>query len=474
MAQSVALGACRRVLRRAAEGRALRRCSGAHEALLTPTSLRRRPSAIRALQPLLAEPGMISLGGGMPNPSTFPVADIHLTLRTGEVLQLGERATAQALQYSPTAGSPELIRHLVELQMKEHRPPAATAQDLRVLVTTGSQDALSKSFEMLLSPQDTLLMEWPSYSGALAFLEPLGCHLATTKTDGEGIIPEDMADLLANWQHSAAGRAGAPKPRVLYTIPVGSNPTGASLSVERKAAIYSIARQHGMIILEDDPYYYLQFNESARRTPSFLSMDTAGCVLRFDSFSKLMSSGLRLGFATGPSQLIERLELHQQATSLHTSGVSQAIATALFDHWQQQSSGGDRWERFEEHVAAVVGLYRAQRDAALASAERHLTGLAQWHAPSAGMFLWLRLLGVEDSSRLVKEEAVREKVILVPGGAFAAHASPSAAEACHGDRPVSPYVRASFSTSSPEQMDEAMARLARVLRRSAPEEGTAP
>eukprot|EP00408_Alexandrium_pacificum_P005822 CAMPEP_0171208146 /NCGR_PEP_ID=MMETSP0790-20130122/27940_1 /TAXON_ID=2925 /ORGANISM="Alexandrium catenella, Strain OF101" /LENGTH=260 /DNA_ID=CAMNT_0011673737 /DNA_START=1 /DNA_END=784 /DNA_ORIENTATION=+ len=241
-----------------------------------------------------------------------------------------------------------------------------------------------------------------------------------------------MAALLANWGSSAAGRAGAPKPRVLYTIPVGSNPTGASLSAERKAAIYEVARKHGMIIMEDDPYYYIQFNEGGARTPSFLSMDVDGRVLRFDSFSKLVSSGLRLGFVTGPSQLLDRLELHQQATSLHTSGVSQAIATALFDHWQGQSGAGDRWQRFEEHVSKVCALYRSQRDSALSSAEKHLAGLARWHAPRAGMFLWLELLGVQDSSRLVKEEAVKEGVILVPGGSFVAHASPGAAAACGG------------------------------------------
>lgn len=468
MLRGRAVGACRRA---APGASAPSRCSSGagvdYDSYLTPTSLRRRPSAIRALQPLLARPGMLSLGGGMPNPGTFPIADLHVELRSGEVLRLGPEATAQALQYSATAGLPRLVGHLLELQAREHRPPPAAAERLKVQVTTGSQDALSKAFEMLLAPGDTLLMEWPSYSGALAFLEPLGCHLATTRTDGQGIVPEEMAALLADWGSSPAGRAGAPKPRVLYTIPVGSNPTGVSLSAERKAAIYDIARQHQMLIMEDDPYYYIQFNDSAIRTPSFLSMDTDGRVLRFDSFSKLISSGLRLGFATGPSQLIDRLELHQQATSLHTSGVSQAIATALFDHWLEHGGTGDRWQRFEEHVAAVSGLYRSQRDAALASAERHLTSLAEWHSPSAGMFLWLRLLGVEDSSRLVKEEAVKERVILVPGGAFVAHAGPAAAAACDSERPPSPYVRASFSTSSPEQMDEAMARLARVLHRSA-------
>jgi kynurenine/2-aminoadipate aminotransferase len=132
------------------------------------------------------------------------------------------------------------------------------------------------------------------------------------------------------------------------------------------------------LILEDDPYYWMQF--AAQRTPSFLSMDVDGRVLRFDSFSKLLSSGLRVGFVTGPPQLIERIELHQQASVLHSSGVSQALVAGLFDQWAR-AHGGDIHAGFSAHCSGIVEFYRERRDSFLASAERHLTGLCEVRAP---------------------------------------------------------------------------------------------
>ena len=213
------------------------------------------------------------------------------------------------------------------------------------------------------------------------------------------------------------------------------------MGLERRREVYAIAQEHGLLVIEDDPYYYLQFGE--RRLPSLLSMDVDGRVLRFDSFSKVLSSGLRLGFASGPRPLLERLDLHTQAVNLHTSGLSQAVALKLLQHWGR--------EGFERHVQAICTFYRGQRDAFLQSATRHLDGLAEWSTPDAGMFVFLKLLGVEDSYKLITERAVSEKVLLVPGVAF----SPSAARSSH--------VRAAYSTATPEQMDEALRRLARLL-----------
>lgn len=190
-------------------------------------------------------------------------------------------------------------------------------------------------------------------------------------------------------------------------------------------------------------YYFLHLDGPP--PPSLLSMDIDGRVLRFDSFSKVLSSGLRLGFATGPSALVSRLELHTQAVNLHTCGLSQVAVAKLLRQWGPQG--------FDAHVVSICDLYRSQRDAFVASAERHLKGLAEWHAPVAGMFVWLKLLGVEDTLALITEHAVKEKVLLVPGAAF----SP-------GRDDKSGYVRAAYSTATPAEMDEALARLARLLR----------
>lgn len=205
--------------------------------------------------------------------------------------------------------------------------------------------------------------------------------------------------------------------------------------------------------MEDDPYHFMQFlDPGEKRARSFLSMDVDGRVLRFDSFSKLLSSGMRLGFATGPGPLIDRIDLHSQASNLHTAGLPQAFAASLFDHWAAQNNGHS-YDGFTQHVDAIADFYRRRRDVFLESASRHLTGLATWSHPTAGMFVWFKLLGIKDSWPLIKEKAVDKKVILVPGQSFSVP-----------DTEPSPYVRAAYSTASYEDMDEALRRFAELLR----------
>ena len=196
----------------------------------------------------------------------------------------------------------------------------------------------------------------------------------------------------------------------------------------------------------------------AERTPSFLSMDVDGRVLRFDSFSKLLSSGLRVGFVTGPPALIERIEFHAQASVLHSSGVSQALVAGLFDSWGVAGEAGGEgsassYDGFVRHCDGIADFYRERRDAFLQSADRHLSGLCEWRAPSAGMFVWIKL-PVSDADHFIKKKARDAKVLLVPGQSFDPH-----------DRP-SPYARAAFSTASLADMDMAVERLGRLLRES--------
>eukprot|EP00730_Choanoeca_flexa_P019441 TRINITY_DN9495_c0_g1_i4.p1 TRINITY_DN9495_c0_g1~~TRINITY_DN9495_c0_g1_i4.p1 ORF type:complete len:405 (+),score=71.00 TRINITY_DN9495_c0_g1_i4:128-1342(+) len=326
-----------------------------YDDFLTKSSKLRQPSPIRALQPLLSIPGMISLGGGMPNPTTFPVTGMSFQLQDGQTLSLSPEETRAALQYSQTTGLPALNEWLTDLIVREHAPPQAN--QLKLCITTGSQEAAARAMEMLLEPeQDALLIESPTYSGALAAVYPMRVKLVKVPTDDNGLIPDALGKLLDNWDEE---KERCRKPRVIYTIPTGSNPSGATLSLERRKQLYAICQHHNLLIMEDDPYRYLDF--APGRIPSLLSMDVDGRVLRFDSFSKIVSSGLRLGFVSGPAPLVDRIVLHGQAVSLHPSGISQALLLKLLEHW-----GPDG---FEEHVAGVVDFYKAQRDAFLASAE---------------------------------------------------------------------------------------------------------
>jgi kynurenine/2-aminoadipate aminotransferase len=263
-------------------------------------------------------------------------------------------------------------------------------------------------------------------------------------------------------------------------VPTGGNPTGASLSLDRRRALYAVARRHDLLLIEDDPYYYLSYTPA--RTPSLLSMDTDGRVLRTDSFSKVLSAGLRVGVLTGPPPLVDRINLHNQASIMHPSGLSQLAVLLLLRHWRVGESGsgggggggavhGPPTPRstgsaaFEGHLARIRAFYSSQCDALLSAADTHLVDAAgaptaTYTRPSAGMFLWLRLLaGVRDSGALITKEAVAAKVLMVPGAAFYAAGAPP-----------TPFVRAAFSTASHEEMDAAMQRLGRLLRER-PREG---
>ncbi|RHY28347.1 hypothetical protein DYB32_006034 [Aphanomyces invadans] len=340
----------------------------------------------------------------MPNPTTFPFESMSIKLKSGQTMDLRGPTLQQALQYSPTPGLPELVQIISTRMEDEHEPPALSEPRM-LSITTGSQDALYKAFEMLIDEDDSLLVETPTYSGTLAHLHAVNCNLVTVRTDGQGLVPEHLASILDNWDSIKK------KPKVLYTIPTGGNPTGVSMSFERKQQVYAIASKHNLIVLEDDPYYYLTLNGA--RSKSLLHLDVDGRVMRFDSYSKILSSGLR------------------------------AVVLQLFKQWGEKG--------WNEHVEAVCMFYRGQRDAFLRALDKNLTGLATWEVPDAGMFVWIKLLGVDDSKALIEQKAVASKVLLVPGQVFLP------------ENVKTSYVRAAYSTATPEQMDLALSRLAALL-----------
>uniref|UniRef100_A0A673BSZ1 Aminotransferase class I/classII large domain-containing protein n=1 Tax=Sphaeramia orbicularis TaxID=375764 RepID=A0A673BSZ1_9TELE len=371
---------------------------------LTAVSAARKPSPIRILTELQqrSPPSLISLAGGAPNPSTFPFLSANIQLKNGQTVGFDETLMKRALQYSASNGIPELLTWMKNLQKNLHNPPTATYSpekgQMEMCVTTGSQEGLCKVFEMLVNPGDNVLLDAPTYSGTLAALQPLGCNLINVSSDQHGMIPSALKEVLSRWAPSEVHEPGSSAPKVLYTIPNGGNPTGASMTAQRKKEIYELARQYDMLIIEDDPYYFLQFDKPW--APTFLSMDVDGRVKAESCFLQLMVSQL-----------------------LHS--------------WGQQG--------FLQHIDGVIEFYRKQRDAMISSAEKWLKDVAEWHAPSAGMFLWIKLKGIADTQQLIMEKALEKEVLLVPGGVFMINSS----EPCA-------YVRAAFSLSTPEQMDEVL------------------
>jgi len=177
---------------------------------------------------------------------------------------------------------------------------------------------------------------------------------------------------------------------------------------------------------------------------SYFSLDNEQRVIRFDSFSKIISSGVRIGWATGPAPFIENMQLYQQATTMHASGISQAMVLALLKYWGPTG--------FDNHVNNVQQYYSYKRDTFLASAQKYLTGLCEWNIPAAGMFVWLKVIGETDTEELIKKKAFKAGVLMLPGRVFSPNDEPS------------PYVRASFSTATEEQIDTALLRFAELLK----------
>uniref|UniRef100_A0A8C1YC54 Kynurenine/alpha-aminoadipate aminotransferase, mitochondrial n=1 Tax=Cyprinus carpio TaxID=7962 RepID=A0A8C1YC54_CYPCA len=411
---------------------------------LTAVSAARRPSPIRILTELQqrSPPSLISLAGGAPNPNTFPFLSASIKVSGGEVLVLDEPLMKRALQYSGSYGIPELLSWMKDLQKSLHNPPPASYSpergQMEMCVTTGSQEGLCKIFEMLVSSGDNVLLDAPTYSGTLAALQPLGCNLINVASDHHGMIPADLKEILGRWDPADAQKPGSSVPRVLYTIPNGGNPTGASMTYERKQEVYELARKYDFLIIEDDPYYFLQFQKPW--APTFLSMDVDGRVLRMDSFSKILSSGLRIGFVTGPKPLVDRVVLHIQASTMHTSTFTQLMVSQLLHNW---GPGG-----FLKHIDGNKLIYISDGFSPVCFVD-----VAEWHPPMAGMFLWIKLKGIKDTQQLIMKKALEKEVLLVPGGVFNINSS----DPC-------PYVRAAFSLSTPQQIDEAFRRLADLIK----------
>ncbi|GAB4818408.1 hypothetical protein N2152v2_005454 [Parachlorella kessleri] len=266
---------------------------------------------------------------------------------------------------------------------------------------------------LLMQPGDSILVEEFTYPHMLeCVLLAKGAVPLPVPLDAHGIVPAQLRQVLEQ-QRSRAG--GSPLPRLLYTVPVGQNPTGAVTPLERRKEIYLICREFGILIIEDDPYFFLQYPQGPAKVPgiphateagSYLSLDTDGRVVRLDSFSKFFSPGLRLGWAAAQPALIERLMTMLTAQSLGASGVTQLMT------WQVLSTWGD--EGLECHVCAMQREYARRADIIHSAAHRELAGLAQWERPVAGMFMWAKLLGVEDAYDILPQ--LREaQVVVVPG-----------------------------------------------------------
>lgn len=406
-------------------------------------SVGRKPSPLREMTALLARspPSLVFLATGSPNPEMFPFKEATVTLQDGTTLNLAGNVMKSALQYGPTPGYGPLVTQLKEMVKKLHNPPCFSDMDL--IVTSGSQDGLCKAFEMSLKPGDYVLLQEPTYPGTIGILRPYSPKYLVVAGDKDGMIPESLQEILKRWNTQEAQTNECVAPKLLYINPNGANPTGTTLSLERRKAIYQLAQEYNLLILEDDPYYFLHYADET--IPSFLSMDTDGRVLRFDSFSKILSAGMRVGFVSGPKPLLERIALHMQVSLLQGSSLSQVLISELLQKWGP--------EGFHQHVKKVRSFYEQQKNIMAKSARKWLPGLVEWDEPVAGMFLWMKVHGVKDTYNMIMEKALAKEVVLMPGRHFMTD-----------DTKPCPYLRAAFSLASEDKINTGFERLAQVIR----------
>lgn len=374
---------------------------------------RMNPSVLREILKVTERPGIISFAGGLPSPRTFPVD--AFAAACAEVLRHDGEA---ALQYAASEGYRPLRESVARMLPWPVEPE-------QVLITTGSQQGLDLVAKVLLDEGSPVLVETPTYLGALQAFAPMEPRVVAIASDAEG---PDVADL-------ARKRADA---RFLYVLPNFQNPTGRTISEARRAELVQTARELGLPLVEDNPYGDLWFDAPP---PAPLAARYPEGTIYLGSFSKVLAPGLRLGFLVAPPAVFPKLLQAKQAADLHSPGFNQRMVSQVL-----------RDGFLDRHVPTIRALYRRQRDAMLAALEREMRGLdVQWNAPEGGMFLWARLPEGLDAVELLPQ-AVERGVAFVPGAPF------------YADDADARTLRLSFVTASEQEIATGIAALAATIR----------
>jgi 2-aminoadipate transaminase len=377
-----------------------------------------KPSAIEAILKAIGDPEMISFGGGLPNPESFPVDDVK-KIFNDLITEHGKKM----LQYGATEGLTSLALTLSK-RMKEKM--GVECDPSEIIQTTGSQEALYILGKILANPGDYVISESPTYLGAITAFRASGIRMIGVDMDQHGMRIDSLKQTLKRF----------PNPKFIYVLPNFQNPTGISMSLDRRKEFLEFVSEKGIMILEDDPYGSLRFSGS--QLPPLKALDRYNNVIYLGTFSKVLAPGFRLGYTIAPMDIVEKMKMVKQALDLASSTISEFIAEAYI-------SGGylDRW------IPKVIKLYKGKRDIMIKSLEEYLPREVEFTRPEGGMFIWVTKRGV-DTDRMLAE-AIKKKVLYVVGSEF------------YPDNDNHESMRLNFTYCTNENIVEGVKRLGRVF-----------
>lgn len=371
-------------------------------------------SFIREILKITQRPEIISFAGGLPSPATFPVE--RMKAAYDKVLSDNGKV---ALQYGPTDGYAPLREWIAGSLSTE----GSTILPEQILMTSGSQQALDLLGKVLIDEGSRVLVETPSYLGALQAFSVYRPEFKSVATDEHGLVPSSLEGI-------------AQGARMLYALPNFQNPTGRSLSVERRQELVETCARLGVPLIEDDPYGSLSYKGAP--SPKMVAMNPDG-VIYMGSFSKVLTPGIRLGYVCAPLPLVRRLELAKQAADLHTAQLTQMVVHEVVK---------DGF--LDQHIPTIRQLYGDQCQVMLDAMQEHFPAGVSWTKPEGGMFIWVTLPQQIDAMKLL-EQSLAARVAFVPGAPF------------YANDPATNTLRLSFVTVPPERIREGIAVLGKLI-----------
>ncbi len=379
-----------------------------------------KPSAIREIFKYAADPEVVSLSAGNPSPEAFPIEEIkEISSRLLEENPIG------VLQYSVTEGYPQLRETLKEY-MKSHHNVGRDFDD--ILITTGAQQIMDLATKSLVNEGDVVITEAPSFIGSLNTFRSYNAKLVGVKIDDDGMNMEELEKALQTHKNA----------RFIYTIPNFQNPSGITMSLEKRKKMYELAKKYNVLILEDNPYGDLRY--SGEYIPCIKSFDDEGIVLYAGSMSKVISPGIRVAYVIAPKPIFQKMVVCKQGNDVHTNIWSQMVCNELITKYD-----------FDAHLEKLRNLYRKKAQFMMDLMDKYLVPMGITYAKiTGGLFTMCTLPDYVDMQEFCKD-AIKNKVCVVPGNAFLTDES----EECH-------TFRVNFSTPTDEQLEKGIKLLAKT------------